>query len=491
MGRKWGCTVIIDKMRNNFGKYGRGTQEIIKKIVNESGISEKQFLEIQIKEFLESDARKEQITGNKYYNGYQDILRRKREVIDGCGHKIVAEYLPNNIIIDNVFSKLVAQKVNYLLGKPLAFESEDKLDESYTLKLRNVLNEKFMNTFRSAYSDAIICGIGWIFPYIESNGEIAFRRFSPYEILPFWRDENHQILDIALRIYEVEDYSSGINSKTVKKVELYTADKIEVYTLENNYLIFDRTVNYITDNLGKSYSWGELGIPLIAVRHNSNEIPLIRKLKSIQDSINLTISDFMNSIETNAHNSLLVIKGYAGSNADDVRNNISKFGIILLDGDPQINTDVSALNIDVNVEHYKSMLDTLKRSAVENAMGFDAKNEKIGSNPNEMNLQSAYSDIDLDANGAETELQQALSQVLRFVNISLGVELNTKIKVIFNRDMMMNEESIANTIVKYQTIVSQETLLSQVPFIDDPVAEMERIKKENNMYDEQSENETD
>ena len=41
-------------------------------------------------------------------------------------------------------------------------------------------------------------------------------------------------------------------------------------------------------------------------------------------------------------------------------------------------------------------------------MGYDAKDDRIiVGNPNQMNIQSMYSDIDLDANGIETEFQAA------------------------------------------------------------------------------------
>ena len=48
---------------------------------------------------------------------------------------------------------------------------------------------------------------------------------------------------------------------------------------------------------------------------------------------------------------------------------------------------------------------------IENARGYDAKDDRLGGNPNQMNIQSMYSDIDLDANGMETEFQAAFEEL--------------------------------------------------------------------------------
>ena len=61
-----------------------------------------------------------------------------------------------------------------------------------------------------------------------------------------------------------------------------------------------------------------------------------------------------------------------------------------------------------------------------------------------MNIQSMYSDIDLDANGMETEFQAAFEELLWFVNQDLinqgaGDFQQEEITVIFNRDILINE----------------------------------------------------
>ncbi|MEK4082696.1 phage portal protein [Psychrobacillus sp. FSL K6-1415] len=57
---------------------------------------------------------------------------------------------------------------------------------------------------------------------------------------------------------------------------------------------------------------------------------------------------------------------------------------------------------------------------MENGRGYDPKDERMANNSNQMNIQSMYSDIDLDANEIETEFQASFEELLWFVNINLA-----------------------------------------------------------------------
>ncbi len=62
----------------------------------------------------------------------------------------------------------------------------------------------------------------------------------------------------------------------------------------------------------------------------------------------------------------------------------------------------------MDAANYELVLDLLKKALIENVRGFDEKDERLSGTPNELNIRSMYSDIDLDANAMETEFQAAL-----------------------------------------------------------------------------------
>jgi len=124
-----------------------------------------------------------------------------------------------------------------------------------------------------------------------------------------------------------------------------------------------------------------------------------------------------------------------------------------------------------------------KKALIENGRGYDAKDERMANNPNQMNIQSMYSDIDLDANGIETEFQASFEELFWFVNMHLantnqGDYEDQEVNVIFNRDILINETESITNIVNSIPILSTETLVSQHPWIKDVQLELKRMNKE-------------
>lgn len=199
----------------------------------------------------------------------------------------------------------------------------------------------------------------------------------------------------------------------------------------------------------------------------------------LQDGLNKAISNFENGLDESPRNSIIVIKNYDGEDLGEFRKNLSTFGCVKVSNDG----GVEILNVEVNPENYKSILKIFKDAIIENARGFNAKDDRLGNNPNEMNIQSMYSDIDLDANGMETIFQRSLKKVLWFVNSHLfntgqGDFEDEEVEIIFNKDILINETQTIDNIVKSVGLLSQETLVMMHPWTKDVKAELERIKAE-------------
>ena len=90
----------------------------------------------------------------------------------------------------------------------------------------------------------------------------------------------------------------------------------------------------------------------------------------------------------------------------------------------------------------------------------------------------------------ETEVQAAFDDILWFVNAHLanmryGDFEGEDVKVIFNRDMLMNESEIITDCQNSQGIISDETIISMHPWVDDPKIELERLKSQKAMEQEE------
>lgn len=453
------------------------TDQIIAKLNHDVGMTDLHFFECEIAEWKRSAIRVEMLTGEEYYSGDHNIKRRKRTAIDKNGELAEIKTLPNNRIIDNQYAKHVDQKKNYLLGKPVTFSGGNK---SYVKAVNKVLDKRFMRTIKNAMCDALNGAVSWLYPYYDTSGKLAFRTFKPYEILPFWQDAAHTMLDCAARLYTTEVYKNKCKT-IVEKVDIFTLNGLTTYTLEGETLILDSAKSsYVTVMDGGKeslYNWER--IPLIPIKYNASEIPLIRRVKQLQDAINLLLSDFVNNMNEDVHNTVLVLKNYDGTDLGEFRYNLAAYGVVKVRSTEGQTGGVDTLAVEVNSDNYKTILDFLKKALIENARSYDGKDDRLSGDPNQMNIQSMYSDIDLDANDMETELQATFEDIFWFVNQYLGVNDSEEITVTFNRDMLINESEAIQNCTKSIGIISNETIVAQHPWTTDIAAELARIKAEN------------
>ena len=457
-----------------------------------TGMTELQFFAAEIDEWKRSRKRKEQITGDAYYEGFHDILTRKRTIIGEDGKLQEVDNLPNNRLVDNQFALMVDQKTNYLVGKPFSLTCKNK---TYSEFLNKVFDKRFKRLLKYVCEDALKGGIGWLYPYYGDDGKLAFKHFPAHEILPFWADDDHTILDCAVRLYPQEVWS-GYTKEIVERVEIFKSDDLYRYVYDGTTLTPDEQLgeheNYFSVDDGEEtveLNWER--IPLIPFKYNKQEIPLIRRVKTLQDGINTMISDFENNMQEDARNTILILKNYDGENLGEFRRNLATFGAVKVRNDGGVET----LTVEINAENFNSILKLFKDKLIENARGYNAKDDRMGNNPNQMNIQSMYSDIDLDANGMETEFQAAFDDLLWFINQDFantgrGDFEEEETTIVFNRDMPVNESEAIENCGKSVGILSNETIVAQHPWTTDVELELERIRKEKEEAMEQAQDYT-
>lgn len=446
-------------------------------------MTDKKIIETEIVRFKESRRRKDMFNGEKYYKGHHDIVRHQRKVIGTDGLLEVIENVPNNRVVDNQYKKMVDQKVNYLLGQPIAIKTDNDI---YGKALKQLFNKKFMKLLKNICEDAFNAGIGWLLPYYNDQGAFLFKRFSPIEIIPLWADVEHTVLDGFIRLYEIIVYK-GDDEELLEKVEVYSAGGINRFILDGGTLKPDDVPfsNYFTATDGNdvevALNWEKT--PLIAFKYNNKEIPLIKMVKTLQDGLNSIISTFQNNMEEDSRNTILVLKNYDGTNLAEFRKNLALYGAVKVKTNDGKDGGVDTLTVEVDADNYKAILEIFKKAIIENANGYDAKDDRMSGTPNQMNIQSMYSDIDTDANGMETEFQASFEELLWFVNIHLfnsgmGDFENEEVEVIFNRDILINESEAITNCTASVGLLSDETIIAQHPWVDDVQKEIKRMKEQ-------------
>lgn len=416
--------------------------------------------------------------GDDYYRGRHEILHKERTVIGKDGKPETVHNLPNAKLIDNVYRRMVKQKVNYLLGKPFSISSDN---DQYTAALTWFFDKRFFMQLKRVGTDALNCGIGWLYPYYNEQGQFCFKRFRPYEIIPEWSDVDHTHLESFIRFYDVRFYN-GKYDETLTKVEYYTKNGIDFYEYFNGKLVPADPYhqNYFAVN-GVEYNWDR--IPLIAFKYNDEELPLIIHCKSLQDALNQILSTFDDAMNEDVRNTILVLVNYDGENLAEFRKNLATYGAVKVRSADGANGDVRTLQIEVNSDNYKAICEILKKAIIENCLGYDAKDEKSSGTPNEMNIMSMYNDVDLDASDMETEFQAALDDLLYFVDLHLlntgqGDFTDVDATITFNTNMPMDEASTITNAQNSVGLISKKTILAHHPWVTDVDAELDQLEDE-------------
>ena len=233
------------------------------------------------------------------------------------------------------------------------------------------------------------------------------------------------------------------------------------------------------DSIG--YNWTRL--PIIPFKYNSEELPLIRRVKTLQDALNEVMSNFKDNMDEDPRTSILILKNYDGTNIPEFRQNLATYGVIKVTTVDGVQGDVDALKVEVNSSNYQALLMQLKRAIIENGYGFDAKEERMDGDPNQMNIESMYTDIDLDVDAMESEFQAGFEELKWFIDqylIHAGNPDYTEedVEFIFDRDFFINENAQIDNVMKSVGLVSNKTLLSHHPMVTNVLREMQLIEEE-------------
>lgn len=454
--------------------------ERLLKVGRDMNMTEREFLEHEIQYWIQSPERQWQIDGYRYYRGQQDIESKQRTAIGAGGVQTVVDNVPNNKLIDNRYAFLVDQKANYLLSKPIDVVCDN---ESAKQNIDEIFNHRFCQTMKKIGKDALNGGKTYMFLYIGDDKKLHFKRFRSFEVLPFWADDDHTIMDAALRLYTQEVYE-GNTKEFIKRVEWYTPEGVMRYTFKGGNLTpesEDFTPYFVINDAEgdpdnpQGYNWGK--VPIVCFKANGEEIPLIKRVKSLQDALNQLYSMSMDNMQEDARNTILVLRNYDGQDLGQFRRNLSQYGAVKVREDGGVET----LQIAVNIDNYSELIKIIKRAIIENGRGLDTKDDRLTSgSPNMMNIRSMYSDISLDADDMEMEFQSSLQDLMWFINKYNGLVSNPQSDVtfVFNRDTMMNETDTITNCRNSMGMISEETILANHPWVKNVQEEQKTLDKE-------------
>lgn len=463
--------------------------------LTEIGKPEQNFLFSNITDWQLSEKRKFMLTAQDYYNNDADIKDRKREYIDRKGNKQEATNLSNSKLRHPFMRRLTNQKVNYLLSKEPSFSSDN---DAFIEALATYLDKKFFKKLKNVGKDAIINGIAWLQVYYDTEGKLCFKRINSEEIIPFWADADHTILDAVLRVYPMTQLLPNGYKKEVYKVEYHTSNGVWYYELGDKGLkadpekgdeprghfvveqpAVDKDNNPIVDKQGipvteeAQATWDR--VPFIAFKYNSDEMSLLKSIKSLVDDYDINTSDTSNTLQ-DVPNSIKVVRNYDGTDKGEFVQNLNTFRTAFVSGDG----DMTSLNTPLDMTAVDSHLNRLKRDIFEAGCGVDTQDDNLG-NASGVALKFRYAGLDMDVCDMGSEFSAALEDLIWFIKVDmiakgLGDFMDVDFEVVFNTDSIINESEVINAAKASVGLISDDTIIANHPWVTDPAAEQERLK---------------
>lgn len=473
------------------------------------------FISSELTRFRNSQEYKDMVEGSRYYRLQCNIDKKKR-MISGCdqGEAVEAKLLANTKLKHAFLYKLARQKISYLLSKPFSIQCDNDIYQK--ILSEQYFTPKFRHSIQKLATNAIIEGKSWIQAYVDTDGRIKFKFVKGVKVKPYWTDDEHNSLLAVMKVYDIVEVGEDGATYDLTRVEFYNQKGCWVYNLDGDtnslsgakveQTIKDQDGNFVPyfmyrepvmdednpkvqktvkDDEGNEvplFSDEKVGtfnaVPFICVKYNDEEMPLLNFIKDKNDDYDEDtsgVSDFIKDVPS----AVKVVKGYNGTKAQQFARNLATYRVIFVGEGGAVENLQSQMDSTTAKEH----LDRLREDIYADGCGVDSsRTDSLGALSG-VALKYLYQDLDIDCNNLWSSIDEALHQVLHYINLDLanqgaGDFENEIVQFIPNMDGLINENEVIQSINNSQGILSRETLIANHPWVTDPEKELELKKKQ-------------
>ena len=372
--------------------------------------------------------------------------------------------------------------VGYLLGKPVAYATEDKnLLEAMTDIFR--YNDEADNNTTLAKM-ASIYGYAYEIMYLDKNAKPRFKAIDPSELIVCYDNTLEENIVLAIRYYD-EVVRDDDLEETVTRLEVYTKptenDKGEIIA---NGKIIRGTIRLESITLEDEEDYYFNDIPVNVYINNDELYGDFEKVLSLIDAYDQSQSDTANDFELFT-NCMLIINGELID--DEQAENLNDVNLIQF-----LNSDSDAKYLikdiqDTALENYKNRLneDIHRFSFVPNM-----SDENFSNNASGIAMKFKLMGLENLIGVKEAKFKKGLMRRIELLCAYAKMKNNSDysylaIEPVFTRNTPNNELELSQIMQNLTGILSEETIIGMSPRVSDIQAEIERKEKEaNKLYED-------
>lgn len=392
-----------------------------------------------------------------YYKGIQAILN-KAPTDTGK---------PDNRIVINYCHSIVENYQGYIAGIPLSYHND-------TVDIQEIIDILRYNDVAEEDSEwlkqALIFGKAYEICYIDDDIKQRFKTLPTTECIPVYDADLTNELRYVIRFYSNKVYTNNVVAENEYFVEIYSPTDITVYKTLDGFSAFEfvsQTPHY----------YGQ--VPITVFTLNKDETSVFDQIMSMQDAYNTIISESINDYESFA-DAYMVIKGMTADEND--LEDMKQHRVLLLDSD----ASAEYLTKTFSDGQTQNLLNELNKKihSISNSPDFTDENFMAQSG---IALKYKLVGFENKASAIEQQMRKAITRRIELISTILKLSdadtIWADINIQFTRNLPTDVTENVNVVTALQGIVSNETLLGLLPFVQDPMVEMEKVReqKEANM----------
>ena len=397
-----------------------------------------------------------------YYEGRHEILNREPKRPDE----------PCNNLMANFAKYITDFAAGYLIGEPVAYKAADD---------KNI--NDLLDWFRKAQTDV----------QDMDNAKDQSIYGVAYELVYMSSDDSPTPKTATIKPSQAfVVYNSTVELKPVAGVYYYERHDPETQRLIGYTAECSTAEQYLTFDIGDDFSLDSntvaskenpfKAVTLIEIWNNSEKQGDFEQLISLIDGYNLQQSSRVDDVE-NFVNSIMVLKGQTmGYNDEEKREayrDIKENGVMELTPE----SDASFLTRQIDQDGNEVLSEHIAEDIHKFSYVPSLTDKDFASNVSGVAMQFKLLGLNQITRIKERYTKEGIRERIRLFNTILAVKGKRPtepedITITINHSLPKNLVEIAQVIGSLEGVCSKETLVSQLPFVEDPVKEVEKANEE-------------
>lgn len=351
--------------------------------------------------------------------------------------------------------EIIDTKTSYLFNNPMIRSLKEENDKQLE-KLEEFNNMNRINDLDAELCKmASICGYGATLLYICSKtGKPKLFNLNPWEVI--FIEDGFKNVVMAVRVWQDDK-----------------GENFEIYT-DKHFITCKATKEISVDDI-KEHGFDK--VPIIRVKNNEEQLGDLHKVRELIDAYDLGLSDLTNELLEDRQAKLIIEGGTVDREQILLAYETGAFNF------PE-GIKAYYLTKQVNKDAYMDLYNKLEYNIARFSGTPDFNNLESTGNLTNLGISFLYSKLDQRAGMFKRKYSTFLDDLYEV----LGMYYN-KIDTSSNFDYMnidykyaetkpYNITDIANSQEKLNGIISEETRLAVIPFVNDPVSELKRLKED-------------